>query len=386
MKHSVMSKIREEKGAAAVFVTVVLLLMFASAVIAIDAGGLWTDRRDLIIATDAGATAAAGYFALNPKKSCTLEGYNTAKAEALNLLKNNSPKATMTGFTVIPSDCVSGAGRVKVEATTPGSLFFAPVIGINSTEVYSGSVAQWGPIIALKGLLPIGLCQENEHVQEFLNDPNPAMPSPGSGGPLEHPVYANAGTVHRVYFTKLNDSECGASPGNWGWLDFNKNQPPNGVSALSQWIDGGNGYPGTVAINPHDCNDTQVGDQNCPPKSGATGGSLKDALNSIVCTGITAGCPVYYIIMFDDAFCQGGGATCEYDHVAFLPIVLRGFNKITGQEAGSQGCSPEEIDLLTEADQDKCPYFDLEFVERPVTEGQIGPLPPSTPFSPHGAQ
>lgn len=398
MSHaSLLAKLREEKGAAAVIVTVVLLLMFASAVIAIDAGGLWTDRRDLIIATDAAAQAAAGYFALNPEETCTAEGYNAAKARALTLLNNNSPNAFLaddagagSGFQVIPSDCASGTGRVRVKAKTPGSLFFAPVIGVNETEVYSSSTAQWGHVVAMNGLLPIGLCEQNEHVAEFVAfaaDPNAnPMDAPGTGGPTKHPVYLNAGTVHRVYFTKLHDSDCGAAAGNWGWLDFNKNKPPNGVDALTEWI-GLGGYPGEVSLSPsHDCNDSLVGDQNCPPQSGATGGSLKSALGGIVCDDPTLECPVYHIIMFEEAICQGGGATCEYDHNAFLPMILRGFNKITGQEAGSQGCDPAVINELTEADQDKCPYLDIEFHDIPVTSGRLGSLPPGIPFTPHGAQ
>lgn len=375
-KPLLLTKLREEKGAAAVIVAIVLLLMFASAVLAIDAGGLWSDRRDLIIATDAAALAAASYFAVNHEQACTDEGYTAAQAEALDLLTSNTPKATLTGFEVDPSNCDSGAGVVRVEATTPGSLFFAPVIGVNQADVYSKSVAEFGPAIALSGLLPFGFCNLNEHVNEFVTE---TEPPPGTDGVTEHPVYTSTdgpiGTVHRIYFTKLQEGECGESPGTWGWFDYNSNVAPNGFNALRQWLEN-EGYPGTIWLDPHDCNDngSPVEGENCNPQPGAGGGSVESALDSLVCAGPTQSCENFWIIMYDDAFCTGGGATCEFDQLAFLGVIIRGHNKITGQMKGSANCTPEELALLTDVDADKCPYFDIEFVERPAYDGHIGPL------------
>lgn len=354
---------RDEAGFAAVFVAVAVFLIFGAALISVDAGSVWTSRRDLITGTDAAALAAARFFSRSAQAACSGPGQAAGQGEAQLLLAGNNPSSELIEFAVVPSDCAAGAGHVKVGATQPAAAFFAPIFEIDDIEVSSASVAQYGQIVTLTRLRPIGLCAETAHVAEWTaSGGNPESPAyralDGFDDPLtplyDHPgddVYPGAGVVHRIGFEKTSDAECGAdSPGNWGWLDFNGAALPNGSTALAQWLL--NGYPepvtlGTAAYGDEDCEKDRKGAQDCDANPGAHS-STKKALDRIKCKRAvpTSRCLAFPVIVYDQV--SGRGATAEYHHVAFLGVVLRGHKKVTGTPAPDSHFDFEFVDLLWE--------------------------------------
>ena len=57
---------RDERGAASIIVALSLVAIFVSAMLSIDAGMLWTQRRTIATATDAAALSEARRIALSP--------------------------------------------------------------------------------------------------------------------------------------------------------------------------------------------------------------------------------------------------------------------------------------------------------------------------------
>lgn len=368
----------EQDGATAILTALALFVLLGAALIAVDAGSLWTARRSLITDVDAAALAAAAYFDAEPSQACTLGGQEQGATEATRLLAANNPDTSLEDITVEPVDCDRGAGKVAVTGRVPATLYFGPVFGLDAASAAATSLAEYGPLYAAEGLRPIGICKDNPHYQEYVtgtHDPTiPDSQHPNSDGS----TYPGAQTpVHRVFFEKQHPGECGSAPGNWGWLDYNGSNPPNGKNALKDWIDGG--YDGEVSLTPPDCNPELAGQQPCDSNTGGGGGSLDGALGTQACAPSipTDDCDSFPITIYQSVDCTGGGTTCTYDHVAFVSVVLRGWGKITGNDQSKPACQ-------NEPDPNSCPYFDLEFVDV-LEQGSIGPVSTALPTV-HGVE
>jgi hypothetical protein len=354
-----LNELRGDRGAATVLVAITLVVLFGAAALSIDAGSLWHTRRDVITDTDAAALAAAGHL-LEDGSQCDTAG---AEAESDQYLGLNDAATVPDTFSVsyYNGDCTLGAGTVEVAAHKEAQLTFAPVLGVTTAPVKARSVAQYGALNTISGLRPIGICVANSHIQEWIaagGDPADPTYAALRGNPAEdHPIYSAAGVVHRIYFEKEQEAACGDSDGNWGWLDFNGNDPPNGSAALNDRLR--YGYEGPVSLGgpasgDEDCQPVS-GSDDCPGSPGANA-STKDALDFIKCpaTTPTSDCLQFPVIVYDQVT-GGGGSKARYHPVAFLGVVLRGYAKITG--------SPEPDS-----------YFDFELV-RLQWQGNVGPNP-----------
>ncbi|HEX9697624.1 MAG TPA: hypothetical protein VGB64_15080 [Actinomycetota bacterium] len=367
---------RDERGATAVIVAVSLTAVLGAAVLSIDSGSVWRTRRNLITDTDAAALAAARYLDAQGARACDATAITDARSEASGIVAANDAQSTLDGFTVTPTggDCAAESGRVRVDGRLTAQLSFAGIFGIGSVPVASSSIAQWGPLSAATGMRPIGICDKSEHFQEwsrYLRGDDTGWGAPGTG----HPSYPNA-VVHRIYVQR-GASGCGDAAGNWDWLDFNGESPPNGVTALREWFY--NGYQGVVSLGDEatgsvkDCDPEQAGAQDgCAPQTGSTGGSLLDSLEYLRDNRITFPIIVYDKVVDDrdPASCQapppwtGSGTNARYCHVAFLLVRVYGWDRITGQ-------------LLDNS------FVDLEFVDE-WWVGSIGQNPSGGRETVHG--
>lgn len=399
-KPSLLSRLRhDDDGATLVLVAVSLIGLFGISMLAVDAGSLLTSRRGVVTDTDAAALGAARRLSQVTPLECVglLAGnVGVAASEASYMLTENNANTTL----VSPADATSGtnptvttngaceSGTVRVEGETPGRLFFAPIFGFDEPQIYSSSTAEWGPLTGVKGLRPFGICDKNHHFVEWNTVlPGTEYPSqsdyPGLAGvPLptwDHPTahtngtpYTAAGVVHRLFFDRVVgvDGQCGSAPGNWGWHDYNGTGPgatPNGKDAIKKWLE--SGYDGWVRLDPHDCNELTAGEEDCNTNTGAGGASISAALDNLVCSGsLTLKQCVedhdkdFLILVHENV--SGTGNNAVYDQLAFLSVVLRGHNKITGNEGGPGGCDPM-------SNPDPCSYFDLEFVDIQLS-GEVG--------------
>ena len=340
------ARLRNDRGAVAVIVAIVMVVLLGAAALAIDAGNLWSLRRGLITATDASALAGASYLLRNGPAECVSAvatgAASNAGQYALSQLNSNQASATLDatqGFVVSPynAKCATGAGKVSVMALQPASLVFAPAIGVNGSQsVVSSSIAEYGSLVATGGLRPIAICQDDPNIQQWENAPGYAAlgqdPDQNrdyralAGSAPNYPTAnqfgvpysgANNGTgqldvVSHIDFTKVAGA-CGSSPGNWGWLNF----AGGGVNALNGWLRNGFNQPRPPGY-------TYKGE------SGAHAGSADSALNSILCAPATRtqNCNTFAVVVYSSV--SGNGANAKYTGVAQLCVALRDFQKVTG--------------------------------------------------------
>lgn len=384
----------DEEGAAAVFVAFVLVVVFGAGMLAIDAGSLWTTRRQVITATDSAALAAVAHFAENTGVACS--NPNAATPEAQTLLDEN--EAVMTGTPEVKPTCPGGrSGSVRVEATREVPLFFAPLFGRTSSQAASSATAEWGPTNIGTGIRPIAVCVADPHVVEWIALKNNTLTQElydglrgiDDGDALgdmydaryDHPTegyvtgkgakgtYSQAGVVHRIAFEKFkNPTACGSSSGNWGWLCFAE-RTKCGASSIKTWLEAGyheNVDLGEAAPGDEDCDLGTAGYQDCLSHTGAIA-ATEAALDALVCPGTQdpescdAAGKSFPIQIFDEV---SGSGKSDYSPAAFLGVVLRGYYRVTGA-----GCDTNPT---------KCGWFDFEFIDY-VTSGPVGPVNPLLP-------
>lgn len=362
----------DERGMTAVIVVLSLTAIFGAAVLSIDAGHVWRNRRDLITDTDAAALAAARQIDAAGKKACHGPTRTSAETEARSVVAANDSRSLMTGFTVRPTsgNCDAESGTVRVDATLETKTSFAGVFGIGKVNVASSSVAQWGPLSQAIGIRPLGVCDKSESFLAWTRYLNEQEPNWGSL-PFQR-LGPNGEVINRVEFQR-GSSGCGSGSGNWDWLDFNGDSQPNGTDALREWLL--NGYDGRIALGDAetgqaaDCNAAEPGSQPfCDPKTGSTGGAAVRALETVRDERI-----VFPILIYDRVVdardpreCNspnwtGSGDNARFCHVAFLLVRVHGWTRITGNDGS----------------------FDLEFLDQ-WWQGTIGRNPSGGRPTTHG--
>ena len=424
MRSSRFVGLRDERGISAVFLAVTLVALFAVSALAIDAGSLWTARRNLITGTDAAALDAARYFNSGGGDPCSSTSVSSSEDDAKNVLLRNNPYAihnntdTPNGYQVtLAAPCGSGSyvpGKVRFDGRLNGHQTLSGLLGISKLQAFSSSTAAWGYITSLgtgSGLRPISICD-----QSSVTFPNPLPAAPAAPyythfalwnmlqhGTISQSTYdtffgsdvnnypsASSGfangedrrnnpnegknyvvpngsnghhTIHRI---TMPDPNCGVSPGNRIWVDLTGTGPGGvGTSTINQWLL--NGYDGEVDLTPHNCNPSNgiPTPQNCGTATGNKGGAAA-ALGTITCDAqvLATSCPYVFPIVVVSGIVNGPGNTAEYVQVAFLYVVLRGFGQLTNTSL----------------------QMDFEFV-RIQTDGNIGVTPPSpTDTGPTGVQ
>lgn len=138
---------RRQDGAVAVMVALMLVVLMAAVALAVDVGGLYLRRRELVNGADAAALAAARSCArgigkdlpfLNPEDAADAQiPINAPGVSAQEILPQN--------ITYMPDPCGGKYGRVSVKYTSQQELHFAPVLGFNnSSPVTTAATASWG--------------------------------------------------------------------------------------------------------------------------------------------------------------------------------------------------------------------------------------------------
>jgi Flp pilus assembly protein TadG len=268
-----------ERGAVAVMVAIVMVLLMGLAALALDSGNGWQTRRSLVTATDSAALAAAETYAQNG------DGCSGVPATFVHA---NVSAASVTGCALTPLG--PGAGAVTVQAETPLHYTFAGIIGVDDRDVHSSTTAAYGQPLGVTGLRPLGLCSASAGYQQWV--------ASGMTTPL---------TV-TVNYGKSAPGDCGATvPGNWGVQDFDGGANSN--NDTKEWIV--DGYPGLV---------TAPG--SIPGDPGAFSNSLSSALDTLV----TSGAP-FQVPVFDSA--AGNGNNARFHIIGFVSVVLVDF-KATG--------------------------------------------------------
>jgi Flp pilus assembly protein TadG len=216
-----MQRLRDERGAVAVMVGLLIVPLIAFAAIAIDVSAMWSERQQLQTGADAGALAIAQDCA---KGTC---GSPTQTAQSL-AVANVHGQQTTGAITALTTS------KVTVRTSGVKKHWFAPVLGVDESTISAQATARWGGPIGGTAVLPLAFSWCEWKAQ--------------TGGGLP------TGTTPRtILLSKTSGTTCtGPSgnvvPGGFGWVDPDSgactkasvinsiltsstgNSPPNGCS------------------------------------------------------------------------------------------------------------------------------------------------------------
>lgn len=196
-----------ERGATAVLVAILTVALFGFTAIAVDIGAVWWDRKQVQNGADAGALAIAQACAAS-ESSC-----DSPNSAAQNYAIKNKTDASASATALVDKT----AGTVTVTASTTRQHWFAPVLGINETNIGATAKATWGkPKSGASLPMTLSWCDWNS--QTGLDS---GYVPPASGGVIELPLIGfknkdpkcNRGAHNEIPggFGFLNDLDCQAT-------------------------------------------------------------------------------------------------------------------------------------------------------------------------------
>lgn len=236
-----MRRLNDEQGGVAVFVAILLVVMFGMGALVLDVGHMYWERRQLQNGADAAALALAAQCAegeINEQLvECATATTPVLGAEAELYADDNADAdaesavpALMTHGTD-PALCDPAAGdasnpltdgeTVKVSTETVDadtgesflSHWLAPVLGIDTSTVRACAVATTGPAMSAEGF-PLAVCdklwQANRPAADGTPGPTIDIRYKGTGNdPVENDCLDDADDNFRP----------GSKPGNFSWLE-----------------------------------------------------------------------------------------------------------------------------------------------------------------------
>jgi len=268
-----LKRIRRERGAVLVFVTIGLLAFLALTALATDSGKVWVARDQVRGATDSAALAGAAVLSTNGvagadpaaaiAEAQVFGPQNEALATPINIatadIQTGSWDVDTRTFTSIPGGtgnevrAVRVLGRRDATLNSPIPTVFGRAVGVDNVPVSTLAIAyrDWAAILPPRSLeLPIVLdccsvsnstgplgdtCKENacEHIQSG----GPFGGPEGSGCELDPDrdpaAHAALGTVSCAVLNPSNDQEvC--------WSEFSTSSPGVSASDLKDLVENGN--------------------------------------------------------------------------------------------------------------------------------------------------
>lgn len=213
------SRFRDERGATAVMVAVLMVPLIGFLAIALDVGALYAERGQLQNGADAAALAIA--------RNCADGVCNTPAAQATTFTNANANDGAANVLTpTITQTAVSGTVVIKSSTRVAGSNApaishpFAKIIGADSTTVGAEATAEWGSPKAGATTLPIAIsyCEFRPALDGTLQliryDQNLSCASRDG-----HPIPGGFGWLDRIdgkcgSYINLADASMPSEPGN----------------------------------------------------------------------------------------------------------------------------------------------------------------------------
>ncbi len=302
----VMARVRvdDERGANAVIVGILLVVLLGMLSLSVDGGFLFLKYRAMRNANDAAALAAA--------LSCAqAKGQTDADAQADLLAGKNVIDAVRAEDPVYDPSCDAPAGTVTVHYKGEQKLFFSQVVGVSPQKTVSAiATAAWGAAGAVSRLSPLMLGMDR------LSD----CKIPFGPGLVEDETpcafYWNNADLGNAGWGLMNLKEWDVSP------THSCNNA--GFSSYQSWLE--NGYPGYLDLNWPDptyvCRD-----------SGFFGGALDEAIRKTI--GDTLAFPVNdesQQLDRDGSVCPAPGCASpdKYDIIGFSWLEIIDLCKGTG--------------------------------------------------------
>ncbi|NDK31827.1 TadE/TadG family type IV pilus assembly protein [Nesterenkonia haasae] len=224
---------KNDRGAVAVIVSLMVLPIMILAALAIDIGAMHADRQQLQTGADAAVLAAAQDCA---RDDCSTTA-DTAQDMAVANFNGNGANGTITHLD-------QTAGEVRAETSAVREHWFGPIVGIDETELRAQSSARWGYPTGGTAVMPLAYswCElEAQTGISVLRD---------SSGAVTGVDIPSTTPDRTIYSTKASKTECtGRSnnvlPGGFGWLEPNPSACGKTESVIDGWVetDPGNSAP-----------------------------------------------------------------------------------------------------------------------------------------------
>lgn len=229
-----------ERGAVAVLVALLLVVLLGFAALAVDVGRLYSEKAQVQNGADAAALGVAQKCALDTSDlNCSI-----TSPLAISLANKNAVDG-LNNITSVSLDLVNRKVTVTAGAQQAGgapnavSLFFARVVGFNTADVVATSSVRWGSPIAGRTAFPLAysICQVRGYIggalqllQDHGTGANPSCNYGPAGatvaggyGWITQDAGVCGGTINLVV------SEGGSAPGN--------SLPNNCAATLQKWSD-----------------------------------------------------------------------------------------------------------------------------------------------------
>ncbi len=330
---------RREDGAVAVIVALMLVVFVAMVALAVDTGGLYLRRRELVNGSDAAALSAG--------RTCARGGADdrfAAPEEAADYQVQQNGE--ITGFEVggpnivDMAGCGEQSGHVSVRYTSQQELFFAPAIGFDeSSPVTTEATASWG--LGSNNPMPIVL-------SSMLSDdclvPPTGTPAIGQtcsfwydNDRLEGGNFAFLSLNPAGWDVPIDDNCSGAQSG--------------GTSQLTGWIDGTS--PASVSLNwtepTYVCSDSGIrGVGGTSGPHGQLWGALHDLIGETRDFPINwegPGAPIFGAP--DQGTVYNNGQIHKYDIIGFAFLTIVDVVNVNEAEGGVGTCETKNNSPIT---------------------------------------
>lgn len=229
--------LKDDSGATMVIAALAMVGLLGIVGLAVDAGAIYLERRELATAADAAALAIAEDCALGARPCDTM----TAEATAALLADENSRDGTsaVAGLSLNPSGrtVTVVAGSKNPDGTTKVRPFFAQVVGWDGMTVEASATAIWGYPRTVRTFLPLVISE------------------------CEHPRGTPLPTSPRVYYFHdgNNAEECnaiagmdadgdGKLSGGFGWLSSSGDCDALFTAGMWQGADPGSSPPAACSV------------------------------------------------------------------------------------------------------------------------------------------
>lgn len=203
-----MLRLDDDRGATAVILAILMVPLLGFAAISLDIAAMHAERQQLQTGADAAALAIAQDCA---RDTC---GAPAATAQTFATANSNSGNAVAT----LPRVPTAVTGRVTVQNSAVRQHWFAPVLGIDESEINVRASASWGAPTGGTAVLPLTISLCHLYHRDI-------------GG-------APSWTVERVIMPSDNVPNCnmGAEkiPGGFGWLETDPGQTCHVTTHIGQ--------------------------------------------------------------------------------------------------------------------------------------------------------
>ena len=203
-----MLRLNDDRGAAAVILAILMVPLLGFAAISLDVAAMHAEKQQLQIGADAAALAIA--------QDCARETCGTPTETAQTFATENSYSGD--AIATLPFVPTAATGRVTVENSAVRQHWFAPVLGIDESEISARASASWGAPTSGTAVLPltISLCH-------LYHDEIGGLPS---------------WAVERVIMPADNVADCDMGqesiPGGFGWIERDSGQTCHATTRIGE--------------------------------------------------------------------------------------------------------------------------------------------------------